>query len=127
MSKQTAIAKWKPEHQFEGTDLLPCVAKEGEQLAPGEEVVGDDNVEMDDLVLPVLNMLHGTSDAVERSVEGATPGKFHMSVTDAPMPSSTRRCVCCSSTTAKGVPCSRKTLTLGMLNWTRRRASAGTV
>jgi hypothetical protein len=83
MSKQTAIAKWKPEHQFEGTDLLPCVAKEGEQLAPGEEVVGDDNVEMDDLVLPVLNMLHGTSDAVERSVEGATPGKFHMSVTDA--------------------------------------------
>jgi hypothetical protein len=83
MSKKNALVEWKPE-TFEGTDILPCQPREeGLQLAKGEELVGDDNVELEDLVLPVLSILHGTSGAIaERKVKGAEVGKFHMTVTD---------------------------------------------
>jgi hypothetical protein len=73
------LAKWEPE-KFDGTDLLPM--NQGTDLAEGEELVGDENVETSDLVLPVLSLLHGTSKPIEDKMEGAAVGLFHMSVTD---------------------------------------------
>jgi hypothetical protein len=72
----TEVAVWKPK-EFAGNDLLPL--DEGSAIAVIEgipELVGRDHVDPDDLVLPALNLLHGTSEAVTSGVEGAAPGLF---------------------------------------------------
>ncbi len=80
---KNALTEWKPE-QFEGTDLLPMSQQATDlvQLAEGEEKVGDENVEAEDLVLPVLSLIHGMSKAITEKIEGAQVGLFHMSVTN---------------------------------------------
>lgn len=86
--KEDAIAtigQWKPK-KFEGNDLLPyeqCLAVEEIEGVP---LLGEDKIDPDDLVLPVLNLLHGTSTAVTDKVEGAEPGLFMHSSTEEVLP-----------------------------------------
>jgi len=52
-------------------------------LAKDEELVGQENIDPSDIVLPVLSLLHGTSKAIAKDkVEGAQVGLFHLSVTN---------------------------------------------
>lgn len=81
MSPENALTGWKPE-QFDGTDLLPMKALDCTLLAKGEEVVGTENIDATDMVLPVLSLLHGMSKPIEEKLEGAQVGMFHMSVTN---------------------------------------------
>lgn len=70
------IVKWEPS-KFEGSDLLP-VAREAE--LPSTDVlpvVGEENVQQEDLILPSIKLLQGMSKEVtEGDTEGAQPGKF---------------------------------------------------
>lgn len=74
--KKGEIAVWKPK-EFAGNDLLPM-----EELHPTEaiegvpDMVGREHTDPDDLVLPALALLHGTSTAVQDGLEGAKPGVF---------------------------------------------------
>lgn len=72
------VAVWKPTQPFEGTDLLPELRTQ-ESLAPAPPggLVGRENVEPSDLILPALQLLQGQSDAVTNGVEGAQPGKYY--------------------------------------------------
>lgn len=65
-------AVWQPT-PFEGADLLP-VAQAQNDL----EIVGDDDIDDGDTILPVLQMLQGTA---VNDVEGARAGQFYNTVT----------------------------------------------
>ena len=86
--KEDAVAlpdQWKPK-DFSGNDLLPyeqCLAIEEIEGVP---LLGEDKIDPDDLVLPVLALLHGTSDAVTSGVEGAVPGRFMHTGTEEVLP-----------------------------------------
>lgn len=69
---------WEPTQSFDGTDLVPDL-RAGTELAaaPPGGVVGRENVEPSDLILPALQLLQGQSDAVTNGVEGAQPGKYY--------------------------------------------------
>lgn len=70
---------WKPQKPFEGTDLIPDLHPQGENVpAPPGGVVGRENVGAEDLILPSLQLLQGMSDPVTEGIEGAQPGKFWM-------------------------------------------------
>lgn len=73
------VAVWTPT-PFEGSDLLPTPQAPCEVEAY-DKVVGRDNVEPDDLILPTLQLLQGQSDAVLEGIEGASPGKFYLTGT----------------------------------------------
>lgn len=63
---------WEPK-EFDGSDLLP--------LAPPSndlEIVGDDDIDDGDTVVPVLKMLQGTA---VNEVPGASAGQFYNTVT----------------------------------------------
>lgn len=86
-SKKHEVALWEPS-PFEGTDLLPTAAGSAAQLVSDDQgeipVVGRENLEPEDLVLPVLSLLHGNSDPVQKHHEDqdgnqAVPGKFYLS------------------------------------------------
>jgi hypothetical protein len=70
------MVKWEPT-KFDGSDLLPI---EQESQLPSTDVlpvVGDENVNPEDMVLPSIKLLQGMSKEVaEGTVEGAQPGKF---------------------------------------------------
>jgi len=80
MSKKqedTAIQVWTPS-PFEGSDLLPVNIAD----VPKTDLRGREHVEVEDLILPQLQLLQGQSDAVTSGdVEGATPGKFYLTST----------------------------------------------
>lgn len=64
---------------FQGTDLLPKVL---DVQLPSTDVVGYENVEAEDMVLPVLKCLQGMSPEVtEHADKGARAGKFFLSST----------------------------------------------
>ena len=65
-------AIWQPS-PFEGTDLLPVA-----QATNDLEVVGDDDIDDGDTILPVLQMLQGTA---VNDVPGAQAGMFYNTVT----------------------------------------------
>lgn len=67
-------------HQsFQGSDLLPKLL---DAQLPSAEVVGYDNVEPEDMVLPVLKCLQGMSPEVtEHADSGARAGKFFVTST----------------------------------------------
>lgn len=71
------ITVWKPS-AFVGTDCLPLAL--ADQPAAQGELVGRENVEAEDLILPTLRLLQGQSQAVTE-VEGAAPGLFYHSTT----------------------------------------------
>jgi hypothetical protein len=73
--KTDAVAVWKPK-EFKGNDLLPLDAATDLTVEGIPELIGRENVDPDDLIVPTLALLHGTSDAVTDGVEGAVPGRF---------------------------------------------------
>jgi len=83
MSKKEAVAVWTPK-EFKGNDLIPYEA------APVQvaniPLVGNDNIDANDMVVPALNLLHGTSKAVTDGVEDAAPGRFMHSGTEQVLP-----------------------------------------
>lgn len=84
--EKTEVAVWAPK-EFAGNDLLPydqCTAVEEVEGIP--QLVGREHVDPDDLILPSLSLLHGTSGAVQDGVEDAKPGVFMHSGADKAMP-----------------------------------------
>ncbi len=79
MTDKTEVAVWKQE-EFEGTSLIPA-AKSVAYLVNPQALVGRENVEIDDLLVPSLALLQGQSDAVTSGVPGAVPGLFMQSNT----------------------------------------------
>lgn len=66
------ITLWEPT-KFDGSDLLPVIPQKNDL-----EVVGDDNIDDSDTILPVIKLLQGTA---VNDVEGATAGQFYNTVT----------------------------------------------
>ncbi len=66
------LTLWEPK-KFEGTDLLPILLPKNDL-----EVVGDDNIEDGDTVLPTIKLLQGTA---VNDVPGASAGQFYNTVT----------------------------------------------
>lgn len=76
------IEIWKPKQDFDGTDLTP-ILRPGTDLmpAPPGGLVGRENTELTDIIMPTLQLLQGQSTPVTDGVEGAQPGKFYLSAT----------------------------------------------
>ncbi|MEE8519502.1 MAG: hypothetical protein V3S98_10300 [Dehalococcoidia bacterium] len=66
------MTKWEPT-KFDGSDLLPCVA-----LSNDLEVVGNENIDDEDTILPTIQMLQGTA---VNNVKGSVAGQFYNTVT----------------------------------------------
>lgn len=62
-------AIWQPK-PFAGSDLLPL------DLAGRGDTTGQENIKVEDIVLPTLQLLQGMSDPVTRGEDGAKPGVF---------------------------------------------------
>lgn len=75
MTKQE-LQKWEPS-EFDGSDLLPVI--DDGKTYNAVPVIEEDDVEAEDMVLPVLKVLHGTSDEIMGQLEGAVPGKLFFS------------------------------------------------
>lgn len=73
---------WKPQQPFDGADLVPTIKPTGtiSQLPVGG-LIGRENVEPEDMVIPSLSLLQGQSDPVTDGMEGAQPGKFYLHTT----------------------------------------------
>lgn len=90
--KQDEVVVWKPK-EFTGNDLLPYDYVGGIQEVKGVPLVVEDNIDPDDLVLPALALLHGTSTAVTDGVEGARPGLFMHTGTEEVLPEGSVRAI----------------------------------
>lgn len=73
--EKNEVAIWKPK-PFEGNDLLPYEDTSALVQVDGIPLVGEDEIDPDDMIVPAINLLHGTSQAVTDGVEGAEPGRF---------------------------------------------------
>lgn len=71
MSEQLQL--WTPS-PFQGSDLLPVAT-----AARKVDTIGRENVRMEDLVLPTLTILQGSSEQVKQGIEGARAGRFYLS------------------------------------------------
>lgn len=70
---ENAPVLWTPP-KFDGSDLLP--------VALGERKVnriGREEITQEDMILPSLTLLQGSSEVVKQGIEGARPGRFHLS------------------------------------------------
>jgi hypothetical protein len=76
------LVKWEPK-KFDGSDLLPVeyLSAPTETDQHGQALVGRQNVEKEDLILPTIRLLQGMSPAVTEGTEGAKPGLFIHSAT----------------------------------------------
>lgn len=83
--KQTEVALWEPK-EFPGNDLLPMQALHEVVPLEGMPLVNREDIDPEDLVIPAIVLLHGTSGAVEDKVEGAVPGCFMHTGTEATLP-----------------------------------------
>lgn len=82
--KQDAVAVWTPK-EFAGNDLLP-LDETAVEAVPDIPLVGEEHIDPDDMVIPSLALLHGTSEAVTDGVEGAKPGLFMHTGTEEVLP-----------------------------------------
>lgn len=71
MTESNLPVLWQPSPFDDGTDLLPV------DLGGNVDRTGRDHVQSGDLILPVLALLQGMSDAVTQRVPGAQPGLFY--------------------------------------------------
>jgi hypothetical protein len=62
--------------EFEGNDMMPMELLAEVEDEDRDEVVGTENLDMDDVVLPALILMGSKSPDVEEGREGAKPGKF---------------------------------------------------
>lgn len=78
--QKNEVEIWKPQKEFKGTDLVPEL-RSNMELAPQPPggLIGRENVEPTDMILPSLLLLQGMSDPVTDAVENAQPGKFWLS------------------------------------------------
>jgi len=76
--KKEELQAWNPS-QFAGTDLLP-VALAFQKV----DRIGRENVEAEDLVLPSLKLLQGSSEEVKKGVQGARAGIFWLTGAEEP-------------------------------------------
>lgn len=84
--QKNEIAVWQPK-EFEGNDLLPMYALQGNLAVEGvPQAVGREHIDSGDLVLPSLSLLQGTSKAVQDKVEGAEAGLFMHTGTEQVLP-----------------------------------------
>lgn len=90
--KQDAVAVWQPK-EFAGNDLLPLENTLPDKIEGVPELVGRENVNPDDLILPSIVLLHGTSEAVTNGVEGAVPGRFMHTGTEECLPEGSLRMI----------------------------------
>lgn len=67
------VQVWTPS-EFNGSDLLP-VSLGAQKI----DRIGRENIEAEDLVLPSLKLLQGSSEEVKQGVEGARAGLFWLS------------------------------------------------
>lgn len=65
---------WKPS-SFNGSDLLPVAAGQHKTGA----LIGREHVEAEDIIIPTLKLLQGTSEEVKKGIEGARAGLFWLS------------------------------------------------
>ena len=81
------VAIWEPK-PFPGNDLLPMERGAAAALAGPSDIpiVGNEHIDPDDLVLPCLTLLHGTSKAVTDRVADAEPGRFMHTGTEEVLP-----------------------------------------
>ena len=75
----TELTVWK-DPKFEGTSLIPTPESVGYLMNP-QVLVGRENVDQDDLLVPSFSLLQGMSEAVTSGVPGAQQGKFQHSNT----------------------------------------------
>lgn len=81
------VQLWQPS-EFEGSDLLPV------QIGGSIDRVGRENIEVEDLVLPSLKLLQGSSEEVKQGVEGARAGLFWLSGAEEPFKPPMRLLAC---------------------------------
>jgi hypothetical protein len=82
-TQDDAVEIWQP-REFAGNDLLPV--NQATLDVPDIPLVGDENIDNHDMVLPALVLLHGTSQAVTDGVEDAEPGRFMHTGTEEVLP-----------------------------------------
>lgn len=68
--KKNEVQLWTPS-PFQGQDLLPVAIG-----AKRDDLIGKENIEVEDLILPSLKLLQGSSEEVKQGVEGARAGIF---------------------------------------------------
>lgn len=91
--KETDVTVWQPK-TFEGNDLLPLEENKAMAVVEGvPDLVGREHIDPDDLVLPAIALLHGTSGAVEDRLEGAVPGVFMHTGTEEVLPEGSLRVI----------------------------------
>ena len=83
--EKTEIVAWEPK-LFPGNDLLPMEVHSDIIEVPDIPLVGEEEIDPDDLIVPALNLLHGTSKAVTEGLDGAVPGRFIHSGTQEVLP-----------------------------------------
>lgn len=71
--QEEALAVWKPS-EFRGTDLLPVNVTPKPTDRTGRELIASE-----DMILPSLALLQGSSEVVKQGVDGAKPGRFYLS------------------------------------------------
>jgi hypothetical protein len=76
--QKNEIAPWQPA-PFNGTDLLPVAL--GDRKA---DMIGRQHIEVEDLILPSLKLLQGSSEEVKQGVDGARAGLFWLSGAEEP-------------------------------------------
>lgn len=74
------VAVWQPT-AFQGSDMLPVAL--GSKRA---DAIGRENVEAEDLILPSLKLLQGSSEEVKQGIQGARAGIFWLSGLEEPLP-----------------------------------------
>jgi len=82
------VALWTPS-PFQGSDLLPVAIGQRSR-----DLVGRDRIEAEDLILPSLKLLQGSSEEVKQGVQGARAGVFWLSGAEEPFPGPLRVLVC---------------------------------
>lgn len=70
--QKNEITPWQPT-EFAGSDLLPIA------LGKPMDTVGRQHIEVEDLILPSLKLLQGSSEEVKQGVDGARAGLFWLS------------------------------------------------
>jgi hypothetical protein len=78
-SEKTGIQIWE-QPEFKGSSLIPT-PESVLSLTNPQALVGRENVDVDDLIVPTLQLLQGQSDAVTSGVPDAKPGIFQHSNT----------------------------------------------
>lgn len=69
------LVKWEPGAFNAGTDLLPVQGVQ--QVGPADiEVIEEEDLEPEDMILPQMKVLQGTTKEVGDEIEGAVPGKL---------------------------------------------------